>query len=257
MSNNFLRCCDILTYAALYFFVYLLLVLVGSFPAQLIPGLQGWLNAIAMTGAFCAVVLLLKEKKKLVQMPRKPWMTAGCVVLLALGTCIGLNVLMGLIPWEEMDGVHVAQDNASLFGIPFYVRIISYVVVAPLAEEILFREVIFAKARVFMPVWLAVVISAAAFGLYHGNLQQGIYAFLCGCIMAFVYAVTDSFAMPVLFHATANLAVNLSYEYEAVRTVIYSLPSRILMPAMAVLGAILLIYITKNKNYREKSEQMF
>lgn len=49
------------------------------------------------------------------------------------------------------------------------------------------------------------LISAALFGLYHGNLLQGVYAFLLGLVMAWLYERFQTLAAPWVFHAAANV----------------------------------------------------
>jgi len=83
-------------------------------------------------------------------------------------------------------------------------------------------------------VWVAVIISALMFGLYHGNLVQGIYAFIMGCLLALVYEWTGSFAAPVLFHMIANHLSDITYEFEKVSNAVYS-------PVGGIVSAIVLI----------------
>ena len=242
----------VLAYAALYVIVYLFVLLAGTMLTAYVPFLRGWLGALAMLAAGGVLFAFLPDRKELVKKPDKPWWIFICVICLAAGICVGLNLLFGLIPWDRLQGTNVVQNDEALFGIPFYVRLAAYVIAAPLAEELLFRGVIFRKTKEFMPLWAAMLISAAAFALYHGNLQQGIYAFLCGCALAWVYAVSGSFAAPVLFHATANLIVNLVYEFRPVQKAVYSVPSLLILIVLAVVSTILLSLHCKNKKNKEK-----
>lgn len=240
MNKNIGKIGAILLYVVFYVTAYLMVAMVGMMFMQQFPFLQGWIGAFAMLFAGGAVFLLLPDKKELVKVPQKPVFISLCVIFLALGVSVGMNFLMGMIPWEQIEGANVTQDNEAMFGIPFYVRILAYVVVAPLSEEILFRGIIFRKTKEFIPLWGAILISALAFALYHGNLQQGLYAFVCGVILAWVYHVSDSFWMPVLFHASANLIVNLAFEFTAVQKVVYSVPALAVLAVLAVLSAFLL-----------------
>ena len=58
--------------------------------------------------------------------------------------------------------------------------------------------------------------------------------------------------MSVLFHATANLIVNLAYEFEMVQKIVYSVPSLCVLVVLAVISAILLSRYGKNRKNREK-----
>ena len=55
----------------------------------------------------------------------------------------------------------------------------------------------------------AAVVSALMFGIYHGNLVQGIYAFLIGMLLCLVYERTGRLLAAALFHGAGNLAVYL------------------------------------------------
>lgn len=247
MTNIILKICNIGVYVALYMAVYLFVLLAAGAIVDQTSALHVLTNALAMAFAGGTLAVLLPAKNLPHKKPNNMILTVGSVFMLASGTCVVLNALMGLIPWEKISGAHVMQDSTMMLGIPFWLRIFSYVLAAPLAEEILFRGCIFEKCKEFMPVWVAILISALAFAIYHGNLQQGIYAFLCGCVLAMVYYVTDSFLMSVLFHATANLIVNLAYEWEGFSKVIYTVPSMIVLLLFAVASVIYLCYSCKKQ----------
>ena len=52
----------------------------------------------------------------------------------------------------------------------------------------------------------AVVISAILFALYHMNVVQGVYAFIIGLILGFLYLKTNTIWAPIAFHVCANLS---------------------------------------------------
>ena len=55
------------------------------------------------------------------------------------------------------------------------------------------------------------MISAAVFGLIHGNIWQAIPAFLIGCLLGYVYYKTGSLKLTMLMHCVNNtLAVVFS-----------------------------------------------
>lgn len=51
------------------------------------------------------------------------------------------------------------------------------------------------------------VFSGVVFGIYHGNLVQGIYASLLGIMLAWVTERSGTLLAPVIFHGIGNLAV--------------------------------------------------
>lgn len=61
------------------------------------------------------------------------------------------------------------------------------VVVGPIAEELLFRGVIYGGLRTCFPVDVSALVSALIFGIYHKNIVQGLYAAAFGIILAYIF----------------------------------------------------------------------
>ena len=74
---------------------------------------------------------------------------------------------------------------------------------APLAEEFLFRKLLLERLLPFGEKG-AVMVSALAFGLFHGNLYQFFYAFGVGVILGLAYVRSGRFWFPVLLHMGFN-----------------------------------------------------
>ncbi|MGL5634499.1 MAG: lysostaphin resistance A-like protein [Sarcina sp.] len=77
--------------------------------------------------------------------------------------------------------------------------------IAPIVEEFVFREVLFNYLRRNCSIVLAIVIQALAFAIYHGNISQGIYAFVLGIFLAIIYIYTNSLIGSITGHILANL----------------------------------------------------
>lgn len=75
---------------------------------------------------------------------------------------------------------------------------------APLAEEIIFRGLIYRWLRRFWPVLPATFVSAAVFGVVHGLPPVIAAAFVVGLLLAVVYERTGSLWAPTIVHATQN-----------------------------------------------------
>lgn len=74
----------------------------------------------------------------------------------------------------------------------------------PLAEEMLFRGMIYGKLRRAFSVWPAAIISGVMFGAFHANWVQGIYATIFGVILAYVYEKTQTIWGSCLLHVAFN-----------------------------------------------------
>ncbi|MEG2353926.1 MAG: type II CAAX endopeptidase family protein [Clostridium sp.] len=72
------------------------------------------------------------------------------------------------------------------------IAVLLLTLIIPLFEEILFRALIFIELRRALNFEISALIQAIIFGVYHGNLIQGIYIFLLGLMLCFVYEGTGS-----------------------------------------------------------------
>lgn len=82
-------------------------------------------------------------------------------------------------------------------------------VAAPLFEEVMFRGFIFNALLRYTPLWVAAIVSAAAFGLAHGIGQPGNNGALAplaagGLVLALVYAYSRSLIASMVTHALFN-----------------------------------------------------
>ena len=136
---------------------------------------------------------------------RLPVLTVG---ILAVAMALGTNILFSLLHITELSK-SFADVAGQQFMVPIWQGLLLFGVVSPLAEEVVFRGVIYNRLKKYFPVWVAILTSAVLFGGYHGNLVQGIYGFLLGTVIAWLYEVTGKFRIPVMFHAFANISVFL------------------------------------------------
>lgn len=79
-------------------------------------------------------------------------------------------------------------------------------VLAPTFEELFFRGLILGVLRKFIPFFIANITQALAFGIYHGNIIQGIYAFLLGMFIGVILLLTGSICYTILLHMSINFA---------------------------------------------------
>lgn len=80
------------------------------------------------------------------------------------------------------------------------------VILAPVAEELLFRGVtqgMFRRAG--LDFWMANVLQAALFGIFHFNFIQGVYAFAAGLLFGYVVKCYDTLAAGITLHICFNL----------------------------------------------------
>ncbi len=78
------------------------------------------------------------------------------------------------------------------------------VLLAPVAEELLFRGLLLRLFRPFGDVW-AILLSSLLFAFAHGSLFQMPYAFVAGLFLAYAAVASGSILFPLLFHFLYNL----------------------------------------------------
>ncbi len=177
-------------------------------------------NAILLTGITAVLTLIpciffyMKDRKRreygrLVPTPAGTKLRFGTVILMLLaGAALALlgnilvSVVMELLPpsWN-IDVLAEAEEGQPLWWLILWVGI-----AAPLAEEAVFRWLVYLRLRDHRRIWSSVFLSALLFGAYHLNVPQGIYAGLLGIFFAYFLEMTGNIWTSVLLHAGANIA---------------------------------------------------
>jgi membrane protease YdiL (CAAX protease family) len=124
----------------------------------------------------------------------------GCVVLLA-GVVAAVQHGLDRPIVNPQAGV-IAPDGFSWWGLALMVPLGG--VAVPMAEELMFRGLVYRWLRVRWPVAPSAVASALLFGVVHGQLEVGIGAFVVGIILALAYERSGSLWPPIIIHAVQN-----------------------------------------------------
>lgn len=152
--------------------------------------------------------LLLKTARDARQSSRIGHMALSTlsVVILAVSSSVGLNILLSLTGLVQVSETY--QDVArQQYSVAFGVGALLFGMISPIAEEIVFRGLVFNRMRRYYPMTMAIIVSGVLFGVYHGNLVQGVYGGCMGILLAYTYERMHSFFIPCLFHAVANITV--------------------------------------------------
>jgi membrane protease YdiL (CAAX protease family) len=134
-----------------------------------------------------------------------PQLTA--VVILVPGMQFFTSYLIGFITiafpkwWEQYQKL---MDTAGLSDDISPLMLCYSVILAPICEELIFRGVTMRQARKAVPFWLANLLQAFLFGLFHMNWIQGFYAFALGLVLGLVCEKGGSIYYSLLFHMLFN-----------------------------------------------------
>lgn len=122
----------------------------------------------------------------------------GLTYLLAISSSIISSIL-------SMFGIELNTADISFGDSPFGVvaTVLSLSIFAPLFEELLFRGCIYRNNEP-LGQWFAIIISGVAFGLWHTNCVQTVYATGMGIISCALYAKTRSVIPSMIVHFVIN-----------------------------------------------------
>lgn len=122
----------------------------------------------------------------------------GAVISVASSYVIGFLGIPG----------HEAAEANLLTG-SIWLQLLVLLAASPLLEELFFRGVLYQRLKELVNPAVSGLITAAAFGVYHWNLGQGIYGFLMGIFLAYAMEKCQTVKAPILIHGAANSAAIL------------------------------------------------
>lgn len=171
---------------------------------------------------------------------------AAYAFLAAFAFCISIsvNIFFYQTGFTESSGAYKNVHEAQ-YGVEFLIGLVLYGVISPVAEEAVFRGLIYNRMKRCFGRLAALIFSSLLFGAYHGNVVQAVYGMLLGMLIAYSYEWYGSFAAPVLFHAVANISVyTMTY-----RNSLNQMDRKIALAigAIMVLAAVLTAFYIKKK----------
>ncbi len=151
------------------------------------------------------------------------WRLAGMAVIATVGMVMILELVNSFLP--DTDGTIIEQMEKMMEG-PLWCSILTLSIFAPVFEEWMCRGILLrgllnyerqgpdkdSRSRGMSPA-LAIAISAFFFAAIHGNIWQGITAFMAGCLFGYVYYRTGSLKLTMLMHCANNTLAVLAAKF--------------------------------------------
>ena len=143
------------------------------------------------------------EKHETSKLSAKDFVLLLCIgeTLMFIGNLIGtflnqtIGSLIGRLPENDISTI--------ISETPTWVIFICAVIIAPIVEELIFRKLIIDRLSIYGD-HIAIIFSAAAFGLIHGNLYQFFYATFLGVLLGYVYTKTRNVKYTIYMHMILN-----------------------------------------------------
>ncbi len=148
------------------------------------------------------------EESHLTHLKKEPVQNFVMLGALTVGLAVGMEAFFNWL------GLSVAaQSYQSVHGTPYDVPIvlglISFCVITPVVEEMMFRGIVYNGAKKFMTPMMALLMSALFYAYYYGYQSNMIYAVVLGILLAYVYDYFGDFRVIVAVHALSNLVTYL------------------------------------------------
>jgi membrane protease YdiL (CAAX protease family) len=174
---------------------------------------------IGFEALFAATVLVLATRRRASLSDlgfRRPdrWGPLAIAVVGAYATLFGYGLLIGLLDQLGVDvgwfegGNSIPLDEEASDGLPRVALIalfgVAVVLVAPIAEELFFRGLLFRSLDEAWPGWAAVVVSGVAFGAFHLNPAVILPFSVIGMLFAWAFRASGSLWVTVAAHFIIN-----------------------------------------------------
>ena len=206
--------------------------------------LSYWVAGLAMLPSARPVLREAKKRMALSHLRRERPRNYIIALLVSCCAVLGLNLLFDLTGIIDNSAAYQAVAAGQLSA-SLAVGLICYGIISPLAEELVFRGIVYNELKRSYRLPLAMLISALLFGLYHMNPVQGGYGFIMGLLLAYLYEYFGSFLWPVLVHMLANSLAYILSNTSLSTTVIRSWPAAIVCAAVTIVGIKLLDFDKK------------
>ncbi len=144
---------------------------------------------------------------------RRKMAAADCISAVCLGLMMqvlgGILLMLVAIAAPELMEEYASVTEALGLGSPSVWSLVYGVLVAPVAEELIYRGLTMKIMERSFPFWAANLVQAALFGLMHMNLVQSSYAFLMGLVLGAAAKKYGTLKGAVICHFAVNLSGNL------------------------------------------------
>lgn len=167
-------------------------------------------------------------------------------VLIQLGVTMLLNVILPMFPRIESEYAQLLETlvpESDMISVKIMTAF-SVGLLAPIAEELIFRGISLGNTRKFWPFIPAVIFQALLFGIYHFNWVQGVYAFLIGLLLGYLAYKLNNILASILLHMAINSS-SLILEYMVPPAAVQTNSMALFLGIVSLIAALALFVLLK------------
>lgn len=131
------------------------------------------------------------------------WALGGFAAYFVLTIAIGMVARL-VVPGADYSQAQDTGFNQLVTHWEYTLTFLSLVIIAPVAEELIFRGYLLGKLVKYVPTWTAIILSALLFAVAHGQFNVALDTFALGVALAFVRIKSGSVWAAVLIHSLKN-----------------------------------------------------
>lgn len=131
-------------------------------------------------------------------------MTPVAAVVYFILSAILVYVATTFLPWFDASQVQNTGFGQLNQRYEYILAFVTLVVIAPIAEETLFRGYLFGKLLKFVPAWAAILATSLLFAAIHGAWNVAVDTFALSVVLCLLRLSTGSLWAPILLHMTKN-----------------------------------------------------
>lgn len=142
-----------------------------------------------------------------------------------------ITFIIGILKGSLVENALASATGSVNIAVLFVITVLC----APPIEEYVFRKLLVERAVRYGQV-AAVLLSGLMFGLFHGNLNQFIYAFTLGVFLAFLYVKTGNLKITIGIHMIVNFIGTIAsvlvldvFDFEGYNEVLQSMDTHAMM----------------------------
>lgn len=148
----------------------------------------------------------------------KGWPTWTDIGLAVVGyfvymiAAFGLVSLFSLFPWFDLEQTQEIGFSTTIFGLERIMAFVALVIIAPIAEELIFRGWLYDKLRVsttkkfseIASIIISALLTSILFGAFHMQWNVGVNVFAMSLVMCGMREVTGTIYSGILLHIIKN-----------------------------------------------------